>query len=479
MRVSEAVAGGYPSWKLLAPPLTFLGVATVLTVTRTIPLSEHLPLVMWSTTALVAAVYAEGHRPARPDALPDSAILKAFLQLNPEEGFDIEALNSIDIRALEREVLRDKRRSREMMAMTEALLVRVREETENPILAGAILREKTLDWYRRSPSDPHWSEKMAIRWGGIFHESRTPGGRLATKLVDRLEALRSECAKAGGGLLSLRLRSRGRGAKRQRNPMMQQVAQAYLDDLTLLARRPDKPRGLERVSELARRIGPADVNIALGELFPREGGGPLMVLDPHYHPDEDATMIRPPPPRAQGEGVIYDLVQAKAPPPGEAPQMVPVEGATPMEDSPTSPWSRATLSKNEWNALLADLHKRKLRMEPPPVADYQERESYVGLRELLLADNSARKSFLAVHWKGRPSGLPLLARALFESTFVPEVETDGDYLEAELSRMAKDNPDSKPDDGKWLIGGGWNGWTVTREVADGVRTYRAKRRFLD
>lgn len=428
---------------------------------------------LFGLSAVIGAVYAEGYHQVRADALPDSAILKTFLQLNPEEEFDIETLNTIDIRALEREIVREKRLSREVLEMTEALLVRVHYETENPVMAGAILRNKTLDWYRRSPADPHWAERMAIRWGGIFHESRTPGGRLSTKLADRLENLRLECAKAGGSGLFRRKR---RGSKRMGKPLMPQVAQAYLDDLTLLARRPDRPRGLERLSELARRIGPADVNIILGEIFPREGPGPVIVLDPHYHPDEDVVMIRPPPPKASGESVMYDLVQAKV----AAPTPVEMrESTTGSEDSATSPWEQPTLGKKEWIDLLAEIQKRKARMEAPPITDYATRESYLSLRDLLLADNSARKTFLVVHWKGKPSGVILLARALSEGTFTPEVETDGDYLEAELARMASDNPDSKPDEGKWLIGGGWNGWTVIREMSEGMRVYRAKRRFLD
>lgn len=469
-----AVARGFLSRASLALLLALLAAGALLFVggVGTDPWGRIRPLLL-GMSAMVAAVYAEAYRQVRADPLPDSAILKTFLQLNPEEGFDIETLNTVDVRALEREIVRDKRLTREVLAMTEALLVRVRYEAENAVLVGSILRNKTLDWYRRSPADPNWSERMAIRWGGIFHESRTPGGRLSTRLSDRLENLRAECAKSS---LSLRVRSIHRAVKRARQPLMPQVAQAYLDDLTLLARRAEKPRGLERMSELARRIGPADVNIVLGELFPREGVGPLVVLDPHYHPDEDALIIRPPPARASGEGVMYELIQTKAPPPAQAGAP---EASLTGQDGSTSPWERPTLGKKEWTELLGDLQKRKARMEAPPITDYSTRESYIGLRDLIMADNSARKAFLAVHWKGKPSGLTLLARAMSEGTFLPEVETDGDYLEAELARMAGQNEDTKPEEGKWLIGSGWNGWTVTREMAQGVRTYRAKRRFLD
>src|SRR2546428_11922534 len=123
---------------------------------------------------------------------------KEFLNIDSQEGFDIEALNSIDIRVLTKEAPADKELAREVMAKIESLILRLRSETEDPAHAGAILRNKTLDWFRRSPSDPDWPAAMAPRWGGIFHESKVPGGRLSTKLTARMATLHADCAKVSG-----------------------------------------------------------------------------------------------------------------------------------------------------------------------------------------------------------------------------------------------------------------------------------------
>src|SRR5256886_12726904 len=74
---------------------------------------------------------------------------------------------------------------------SEALLPLVRAETEDPILVSGILRTKTVDWYLRSPSDRSWTVTMPVRWGGMFHESRVPGGRLSRKLDRKSTRLNS------------------------------------------------------------------------------------------------------------------------------------------------------------------------------------------------------------------------------------------------------------------------------------------------
>lgn len=420
--------------------------------------------------------------------------VKTFLQMNPEERFDLEALNSIDLRALAKEVVGEKRLLHEVMQRVDGFLHRVRSETEEPALAGAILRNKTLDWYLRSPSDPGWAERMALRWGGIFHESRVPGGRLSPKLSVRLVSLRLECAKASGlvGVLlrilllvkslrslisrrSLRKLISGSfrlGTKQPLEPPLAQVCQAYLDDLAASGRQGDRPFGLERLSELARRVGSPEVNRTLGELFPRDGTRPVVVLDARFHPGIHDVMVTAPPPRAVGEAT-YELVHAEASPPRES---AAGEEAT-SEGSMTSPWGREGITKDDWGGLLDVLQKRKARLDPPPVENYRNLESYLRLRELILADSSACKAFLVVHWKGKPSGLALLAKLLSEGTFVPEAETDGDYLEAELGHVEKGNPDSRPKDGRWDLG---SERTVVREIAEGnVRAYRIERGALD
>ena len=94
-----------------------------------------------------------------------------------------------------------------------------------------------------------------------------------------------------------------------------------------------------------------------------------------------------------------------------------------------------------------------------------------------MSDPSARKAFLAVRWRGKPSGLPLLCQLLSEGTFVPDVETDCDYLEAELDHLGHEHSDRRPEDGQWEIG---HGWTVVREVGAGnERAYSARAASTD
>src|SRR5205814_1143266 len=112
--------------------------------------------------------------------------------------------------------------------------------------------------------------------------------------------------------------------------------------------------------------------------------------------------------------------------------------------------------------LLRDLGKRKAKLDPPPRDNPRGRESYLVLRELLLAEAAARKAFLTVAWKGRPSGPVLLSQLLSKGHWVPEVDTDSDYLEAELDHIEEALADSKHQEGQWTLG---HGWTVVREVA--------------
>src|SRR5437762_12670291 len=73
-------------------------------------------------------------------------VLETFLQMNPEEKFDLEAVNSIDTRALLEQARGDKHVLREVVRAAEALLPRVRAEAEEPVLVRGILRDETVDW---------------------------------------------------------------------------------------------------------------------------------------------------------------------------------------------------------------------------------------------------------------------------------------------------------------------------------------------
>jgi len=450
-----------------------------------------VPLILSAVLlAVVPAVRGAGERiaestikPARPREAPvsDTDELAAFLLMDPEELFDLEVVNSIDSRALVEEARGEKRVLREVVRTAEALLPRVRAETEDPILVGAILRNKTLDWYQRSQGDPTWGQEMPLRWGGIFHESRVPGGRLSRKLSSRLVDVINECVKASGAGAFLRagftgifresarmarMVQFGFGSKRPR--LTQPVAQAYLDDLAASARNGDRPLPMEHLSEVARRNGSAEVNITLVELFRQQGTGSLTVIDRRFHPEMNALSVRVTSPKGPDEAATYDLVQATGPPTGasNAP-----EDAT-AEPSSGSPWEREDMEKKDWLDVFRSLEKRKARLGSPPRENSRDRASYVGLREAVMVDPQARKAFLKVHWKGRPSGLVLLCQLLSEGTLTPEVETDGDYLEAELDHLDKGRVDRRSKGGDWKIG---HGWTVVREVAAGnVRTYRAQ-----
>lgn len=451
----------------------------------------RVPLALSSAVllALVSEAPEKSGKPGAPlkrappprAAAPDRSELDAFLQMNPEEHFDLEVVNSINVHALVQQAGDDKHVLHEIVRTAEALIPRVRAETEDPVLVGGILRTKTLAWCRNSPSDPTWEESVPLRWGGIFHESRVPGGRLSRKLSTRLVGLINECVKAAGTAAFLRAGFTGlfRGSatmasivqfglvsKRPRHT--QEVAQAYLDDLAASPRKGDRPIPLERLSEVARRNGSAEVNITLSELFRQEGPGSLVVLDQRFHPGMSALAIRIVPPKSAEEACTYDLVPAT----GTASREPDASEETTTKATASSVWDQSAVTKKDWLELLRSLEKRKVRMTPPPRENPRDRESYLGLRDLVLSDAPVRKVFLAVRWKGKPSGLALLCQLLSDGTYVPDIETDADYLEAELDHLDKGHAERRSNDGQWKIG---HGWTVVREAAAGnVRTYRAQ-----
>src|SRR3989441_9348777 len=235
--------------------------------------------------ALVSTAPEEGGKsPASPKAaartrgnpVEEPTELEKFFQLNPEEKFDLEATNLIDAPNVVEEARGDKRVLRDVLRTAEALLPRVRAETEDPLLVSAILRNKTLDWVRQSPSNSSWSETMPLRWGGIFYESRVPGGRLCRKLSTRLAGLITLCVEASGAVAFLRAGVTGlfRGSAmmakivqvrpRSKRPRhVQQVAQAYLDELAVNRCAGKQPLPLDRPREGGRRNGSAWGEITL------------------------------------------------------------------------------------------------------------------------------------------------------------------------------------------------------------------------
>ena len=424
---------------------------------------------------------ASGNAVVQRPTVTGRSELRTFLRMNPEEEFDIEAINSLDFHALLREASAEKRFLKAAVRAAEALLPRVHAETEDPLLVGAILADKALAWYLKSGADPDWAEFVPLRWGGIFYESRSPGGRLRRKLTTRLTDLIEACVNASGTTAVLRAGFSGmfRGSKQvksavqfalgsKRPRLTQQVAQAFLDDLAACPRNGVTPVPLPHLSDVAKRNSSTEVNNTLSELFRPESSRSLMVLDPRFHPGLNAVAIQVVPAKNVEEGSTYDLVQRETGPLRDSP----AGRGVGTESVPTAPWDRTGLTEKDWLKILKGLEKRKERLEAPPPENHRERETFLTLRKLLLADAAARKAFLATHWKGRPSGLPLLAQLLSEGTWIPEVDTDGDYLEAELDHLSRQEGGHTSHEGDWTIG---HGWTVTREIRPGaVRAYTAR-----
>src|SRR3989441_13252315 len=98
-------------------------------------------------------VPSKAARRAKGSPVTGPTELEKFFQLNPEEKFDLEATNLIDAPKLVEEARGEKRVLREVLRTAEALLPRVRAGTEDPLLVSSILRNKTLDWVRHSPSN--------------------------------------------------------------------------------------------------------------------------------------------------------------------------------------------------------------------------------------------------------------------------------------------------------------------------------------
>jgi hypothetical protein len=154
-------------------------------------------------------------------------------------------------------------------------------------------------------------------------------------------------------------------------------------------------------------------------------------------------------------------------PPGP---VAPTASAAPPEAVSVDLWKRADLSREGWPRVMSDLQAGRQRLTPPP-RHFHELEAFLSLRALLLESATTRRTFLAVRWRGRPNGIVFLARLLAEGMYVPEVETDGEYLEAELGHLQKGNAEYRSPEGRWALG---PGWTVIREMDSSGPIYRAE-----
>jgi hypothetical protein len=424
----------------------------------------------------------------RPIGKPvQSAVMSTFLALDPAEQFDIIALNQIPLAPLLHEGTGDPDLLALIASRTEALMDRVKREVDDPLTAGALLRDFALKWYRLSLLDAAWGEIMQDRWGGIFAESKVSGGKLHPWLNMRLWAVHQNAIRDGG--LGLRVRrglSRSRTAEaavsRTASQQIQaEVAQALVDDLGARPRNSDGSLPLIRLSELAVRRQVATVNEALATLFNSSETGPFVVLHPNRYPDCEELQIRPPSGGASGAALAFTLVTPRGT--RRTGSRIPLSDALSALDSgntrepsgggeevdPAAIWDAKAMSAATWRSVLEESHREKHRLDAPP-RDYRSRPSYASLRDLLLRDSDIRKAFLAVKWRGRPAGLPLLASLLQKGTIAPEVATDHEYLEAELGELSAGDPQFVPSEGTWKF----TGWSVVREGThrEGFR-YRA------
>jgi hypothetical protein len=417
-----------------------------------------------------------------------SESLRRFMAVDPVGRFDLQLLNTLPFFHLVEEAQRDPRLIEPLKERSAALMGRVKSEVDDPLSAGAFLREQVLLWYRRSPGDPEWTARMPERWAGLFADSRVTGGRLQAWLNSRLLHVYNGAVRAGR--LGSRIRHGLRPPRAMEGVMartgLQQIqgeaAQALLDDLAAHPREGEGPFPLVRLSELAVRRQVQTVNDALSLLFNSRETGPFIVLHPNRYPDCDEVQIRPPSPTASGAALAFVLVSSKvarrsqgrgASAAARGSSGIPGEdvgeGAGEAADDGITVWESTTGSAAAWRELVSSYRQERKRLEPPP-KDYRIRPAYAALRDLLLDDAEFRVAFLAAHWRGRPAGLPLLVGLLLKGSLTPQVSTDHEYLEAELGMLTCDDPEWQPEGGVWSF----RGWTVTRRDAPAEgRRYQA------
>jgi len=405
-------------------------------------------------------------------------VLTEFLQTNPMDRFNIQGLNQQRFPELIEAARGDPVLLAAIARQAEALMGRVKQEVDDPLSAGAFLRDQVFLWYQDSPREEGWSERIAESWAGLFADSRVSGGRLQPWLNQRLWSLHAQAFRSGS--LGRRVRQglrRNRTAElsASRSPIQQiraEVAQAVLDDLTARRRDKEGPVPLVRLSELAIRRQVPTINDALAQLFSGPETGPFIVLHPNRYPECDEVQIRPPVGNVTGAALAYSLVIGrpgrKATGKGRGPAGTgagamtedgeEVDSEEAEEVDATTIWTADEVDAGAWRRVVKERRRERHRLETPP-KDCHSSPAYARLRSLLLEDPEFRQSFLTVKWRGRPAGLPLLATLLQKGSLVPEVVTDHEYLEAELSDLAQGDPQWHPSDETWTVGA----WTVVRE----------------
>jgi hypothetical protein len=395
--------------------------------------------------------------------------LTVFLENDPDERFDLDALNGLDFNGVLAEAMKAKATAAQTATKAQALLKRIHTDVADPDTIDDIVRDRMVKWYRQSPASAEWTTIASFWWAGLVAESRAAGGRRRTALETRLEALRSTCATRGNWFKpKLASEKKDQRRKGQAEPppdpvaVKAQVVQAVLDDMAAGPRGKDAAtHPLPVLSELAAKLSTQRVNQALAEMFKADVRGPYVVMHPSRYPDCDITAIRPPAQGARAGAMAYEIVFVRSAPQGAMPtagvatSAVVVPGTlTPnMLDLSGAIWDRSSVTNAEWVAILGEVQRQRQRLDPPPGA-YRKSPPYFTLRQLLVSDAEARRTFLAVKWRGKPVGVSLLAQLLVDGSLTPEFDTDREYFEAELGDLERGDPQYQSPNGRWTIAPG-------------------------
>lgn len=382
-----------------------------------------------------------------------SSDLASFLRMNAYDRFDLLALNAADLAEFLRTAeVADRPRARQISEVAGALFERVRRETGRPEEVARLVREIAHEWFRgRTEGTASWRDGVADAWGGLFYESRDPGGRWKPRLADRLYWISKGRLEPEPGRRRSLLRRTAVAVDSitlEETPEDQlavlRTAQALLDDLADAAAGEAGFLPLPRLTDLATSSSVHDVNTALQALLPVFDAANFLLVDPTRFPDARRVLLRWPHDRSGPGAPGYQLVVAGAPAgPGAAPQ------ATLELD--TAGWPERARTPAEWADLLTRLRDSRQRLPPPPAGSYRESLGYLSLRSAMLAGPPVPALFEEVRWRDRPKGPVLFNRLLLTGSFGSEIETDRDYLEAELSLLATGKADGGADVGVWRL----------------------------
>jgi hypothetical protein len=425
-------------------------------------------------------------KPVAPPPTPAETAYANFMAMDAEEHFDLDDLNGLDFNAVLAEAIASKEYAAACAKKSERLLARLHQDISDPDTIDDILRDRMVRWYRESPKSSAWSNAAPRAWSGLVAETKSAGGRLRAPLEKRFADLKAAC-DARGKWIKPRTHTgevepwRRKGQTAPSIPdaplMKAEIVQCVLDDMATGPKPDEGTFPLPVLSELAAKYTPQRINNALAEIFKADPRGPYVVIHPSRYPDCDITVIRPPAQGAKAGAMAYEIYFAKAAAQAPTPQQVQAGaagsgymsagGAVPgLLDTSGALWTRGSVAKEEWAAVLAELNRSRDRLEQPP-PNYRKLPPYFTLRELIISDETARRAFSSAKWRGKPVGLALLNQLLLDKTLTPDIDTDREYFEAELGDLDRGDVNYQSPTGKWTIAGG----TVVTRTGDASKGF--------